>query len=70
MVAPENLSPELTYIAMAGDEIAAFSMNGVSEEENQRNGVKEGVGFMVGHPPGMAPAGPGRVVIERVHGCV
>jgi ribosomal protein S18 acetylase RimI-like enzyme len=42
MVAPENLSPELTYIAMAGDEIAAFSMNGVSEEENQRNGVKEG----------------------------
>jgi ribosomal protein S18 acetylase RimI-like enzyme len=41
-VGPEDFSPELTFIAMAGDEISAFAMNGVSEEQNQRNGIQEG----------------------------
>jgi ribosomal protein S18 acetylase RimI-like enzyme len=41
-VGPEDFSPDLTFIAMAGDEIAAFAMNGVSEDQNRRNGIQEG----------------------------
>jgi ribosomal protein S18 acetylase RimI-like enzyme len=37
-----NFRPDLTYVVMAGDEVAGFSINGVSPEENARHGRSEG----------------------------
>jgi GNAT superfamily N-acetyltransferase len=37
-----SFRPDLTYVVMDGDDIAAFSFNTVSPEENARNGIKEG----------------------------
>lgn len=37
-----SFRPDLTWMVMDGDEIAAFSFNTVSPEENARNGLQEG----------------------------
>ncbi len=38
----EGFRPDLTYLAMDGDEIAGFSINGVDEQANGRLGIQEG----------------------------
>jgi len=37
-----SFRPDLTYVVMAGDEVAGFSLNCVSAEENARHGRSEG----------------------------
>lgn len=37
-----SFRPDLTWVVMDGDEVAAFSFNTISPEENARNGIKEG----------------------------
>ncbi|CAG0934651.1 hypothetical protein TFLX_03614 [Thermoflexales bacterium] len=37
-----SFRPELTYVVMAGAEVAGFSLNGISLEENARHGRHEG----------------------------
>jgi mycothiol synthase len=37
-----SFRPDLSFLAMDGDEIAGFSFNTVSPEENERNGLQEG----------------------------
>jgi mycothiol synthase len=37
-----SFRPDLTYVVMDGDEVAGFSINGVSPEENARHGRSEG----------------------------
>jgi len=37
-----SFRPDLTYVVMAGDEVAGFSINGISPEENARRGRSEG----------------------------
>lgn len=38
----EDFRPDLTYLVLDGDEIAAFSINGVNPQRNQQRGVQEG----------------------------
>jgi mycothiol synthase len=38
----EDFRPDLTYLVMDGDQIAAFSINGVSSERNAQRGLNEG----------------------------
>jgi len=37
-----SFRPDLTFVAMDGDQVAGFSFNTVSPEENARNGINEG----------------------------
>jgi ribosomal protein S18 acetylase RimI-like enzyme len=41
-VGGEDFRPDLTYIVSHGQEIAAFSINGVNPERNQQRGINEG----------------------------
>jgi ribosomal protein S18 acetylase RimI-like enzyme len=42
VVGRTSFRPDLTYVVMAGDEVAGFSINGVSPEENARHGRSDG----------------------------
>lgn len=42
VVGRTGFRPDLTYVVMAGDEVAGFSINSVSPEENTRRGRSEG----------------------------
>ena len=42
VVGRTSFRPDLTYVVMAGEEVAGFSINGVSPEENARRGRSEG----------------------------
>jgi ribosomal protein S18 acetylase RimI-like enzyme len=42
VVGRTSFRPDLTYVVMAGDEVAGFSINSVSPEENARRGRSEG----------------------------
>jgi mycothiol synthase len=41
-VGRSSFRPDLTYVVMNGDEVAGFSLNGISPEENARHGRSEG----------------------------
>jgi mycothiol synthase len=42
VVGRSSFRPDLTYVVMAGSEVAGFSINGVSPEENARHGRSDG----------------------------
>jgi mycothiol synthase len=42
IVGRTSFRPDLTYVVMDGDEVAGFSINGISPEENTRRGRREG----------------------------
>jgi ribosomal protein S18 acetylase RimI-like enzyme len=41
-VGGEDFRPDLTYLVLDGEEIAAFSINGVNPARNQQRGIQEG----------------------------
>jgi mycothiol synthase len=42
VVGRTSFRPDLTYVVMAGEEVAGFTINGISPEENARHGRSEG----------------------------
>lgn len=65
-VGGEDFRPDLTYLVLDGEKIAAYSINGVNPGRNQQRGIQEGWIHQLGTQP-VAQARPGDDPAAGIH---